>query len=146
MEYSFSLSEQFALSTGGSFHWRLKDQEIRFRGTGPYSELVHQRIPAHDYQIISFHDALNLLDVWSWKESYQTIDTDYQVMDGSSWSFTATFSNQTCKTSGGNAYPSYLDVNKTVLERERYGLLIAALYDCFNIETYIHIAKRQKES
>jgi hypothetical protein len=46
---SFSLSEIFAL--GGHYEWRLKQQEICFRGSGRFQNLLSCRIPVSDEQI-----------------------------------------------------------------------------------------------
>ncbi len=47
---SFDLAERYEQG-GDSYSWRLKDNEIRFRGTGQYAGLVGRRIPANDKQI-----------------------------------------------------------------------------------------------
>ena len=143
MSSSFTLSDQFAL--GGEFTWRLKDSEIRYRGKGEYSQIVNRRIPASDEQIAAFKDALDLLDVWSWRNDYDPDDVGFMVDDGSSWLFAASIDGRECECGGVNAYPAFQDASQTTTNRGRYALLLAALYACFHIGTYIHIAKHQRE-
>lgn len=138
---TFTLQEDFAL--GGGFTWRLKDSEIRYRGSGAYSQLVNQRIPANDDRIANFHDALDLLDVWSWRDDYDPEDVGFVTMDGSSWRFAVSIDDRNCKCGGNNAYPAFIDPRQTTTDRGRYALLIAAMYACFDIDTYIHIANHQ---
>jgi len=143
MPPTFTLQEDFAL--GGGFTWRLKDSEIRYRGTGTYSQLVNQRIPAGDDQFANFIDALNLLDVWSWRDDYEPEDVGFVTMDGSSWTFAICIADRDCKCGGNNAYPAFRDPRQTTTDRGRYAVLLAAMYACFDIDTYIHIANHQKE-
>ncbi len=103
MSTSFTLQEEFAL--GGGFTWRLKDAEIRYRGSGAYSQLVNQRIPARGERIAEFIDALNLLDVWSWRDDYNPEDMGFVTEDGSSWSFTINIDERVWKCGGYNASP-----------------------------------------
>ncbi len=91
MANSFTLQEDFAL--GGGFSWRLKDSEIRYRGSGTYSQLVNRRIPACDDQIANFIEALNLLDVWSWRDDYDPEDVGFVTMGGSYFA-----AHGTCRT------------------------------------------------
>ena len=51
MQRTFTLTEQSAF--GSQYSWRLKDSEIRFRGSGDFEGLVTRRIPASDAQIES---------------------------------------------------------------------------------------------
>lgn len=143
MPSSFTLSEQFAL--GGDFTWRLKDSEIRCRGSGEYAQIVNQRIPVSDERVVAFKDALDLLDVWSWRNDYDPDDVGFMTDDGSSWSFAASIDGRECKCGGVNAYPAFGDASKTTTDRGRYALLLAAMYACFDIDTYIQIAKHQRE-
>jgi hypothetical protein len=57
---SFSLSEIFALG-GHHYEWRLKQQEIKFRGSGRFQNLLSCRIPVSDEQIAQLKAALELL-------------------------------------------------------------------------------------
>ena len=143
MQASFALTEEFAF--GSTYSWRLKESEIRFRGAGRYERLVLRRISASEQQIVSFLDALDLLQVWDWRNDYRPIDVGFEVLDGSAWTFTANIGARNCRASGWNAYPSFADATTTSLERGRFGLLHAALYDCFAIEAYIYQAKRFAE-
>jgi hypothetical protein len=97
---TFTLQEDFAL--GGGFTWRLKDMELRYRGSGAYSQLVNQRIPASEDRIADFIDALNLLDVWSWRDDYDPEDLGFVTMDGSSWTFALSIADRDCKCGGNN--------------------------------------------
>ncbi len=137
---SFTLTEQFAF--GSQYSWRLKESEIRFRGSGEYQRLVLQRIPVSVKQIASFFAALDLIQVWDWRNDYDPNDAMCVVEDGSWWSFTASFDGRDCRCGGVNAYPSFADVNLTTTDRGRFALLGAAMYDCFGIEGYIYQAKR----
>jgi hypothetical protein len=143
MAPTFTLSEQFAL--GGDFTWRLKDAEIRYRGSGEHAQIVNQRIPANDERIAAFKDALDLLDVWSWRSDYDPDDVGFMTDDGSSWSFAASIGDQQCKCGGVNAYPSFRDASQTTLDGGRYAMLLAAMYACFDIDTYVHIANHQRK-
>jgi hypothetical protein len=143
MPASFTLTEQFAF--GSQYSWRLKESEIRFRGSGEYQRLVLQRIPVSIEQIASFRAALDLIQVWDWRNDYDPNDVRCVVEDGSSWSFAASFEGRDCRCSGVNAYPSCADVTLTTTDRGRFALLGAAMYDCFGIEGYIYQAKRLVE-
>ncbi len=136
---SFVLSEEGAFND--SFEWRLKEQEIRFRGSGAYANLVHRRIPASDEQIRAFTEALRLLEVWEWRNDYSPEDAGWMVDDGSAWKFEAEINGRICRCGGANAYPAYSSPLTTSMNRERFSMLEAALYDAFSIEGYIHQAK-----
>jgi hypothetical protein len=138
---SFSISERYELGSH-SWSWRLKDNQIRFRGTGKYTHLVTQRIPASDSQVESVHEAFTLLDVWQWRDDYDPHDVEREVLDGCSWVFDAQFGNHISKSSGSNAYPSFADPSKTSLSRDRFGLLIAAIYSTFGNDSYIDEARQ----
>lgn len=143
MQPSFTLTEQFAF--GSQYSWRLKESEIRFRGSGDYERLVLQRIPASAEQIASFCSALELIQVWEWRNDYDPNDIGFEVMDGSSWAFSASFEGRNCRCGGSNGYPSFADPKQTTTDRGRFALLRAAMYDCFGIEGYIYQAKRFAE-
>ena len=132
---SFSLSVRNELA--GDYTWRLKDSEIRYRGTQRYAELVGQRIPASVEQISNFGDALNLLDVWTWRDDYDIQDTGWMAMDGSHWSFEVAKGDRTYKCGGFNGYPSFADASQTTTEEGRFALLVAAMYSCFKLEYYV---------
>ena len=61
-------------------------------------------------------------------------------MDGSTWMFSVMTEEHQFKCGGINAYPAFCDPLQTTLERERYALLLAAMYDSFNIDFYIQTA------
>lgn len=143
MQAVFALSEHFAF--GSRYSWRLKESEIRFRGSGEYERLVLQRIPARVEQIDSFFAALELLQVWDWRSDYDPGDVGFAVMDGSAWSFSASFEERHCRCGGCNGYPSYADPKHTTIDRGRFTLLLAAMHDCFGLEGYIHQARRLAE-
>jgi hypothetical protein len=138
---SFSLSEIFAL--GGSYEWRLKQQEICFRGSGRFQNLLSGRIPVSDEQIAKLKAVLELLGVWDWRRDYNPEDVGWAVCDGSAWKFSAQIDGRFCRCGGLNAYPSYAAVAQTTLNRERFALLVSAIYDIFSIETYILQARLQ---
>ncbi|MFO0825818.1 MAG: hypothetical protein U0792_22310 [Gemmataceae bacterium] len=139
MQRTFTLTEQHAF--GSQYSWRLKESEIRFRGTGDFERLVIQRIPASAAQIEEFFSALELLQVWDWRPDYDPSDVNAVVEDGSTWSFVGSDGSRQCRCSGINAYPSLVDPATTTLNRGRFALLRAALYDCFGIESFIHQAR-----
>jgi hypothetical protein len=139
MRPSFTLTEQSAFGSG--YSWRLKESEIRFRGTGDFEHLVRRRIPASEEQIASFLAALDLIRVWDWRSDYDPSDFTATVEDGSSWSFVASIGARQCRCGGVNAYPSFADPKVTTADRGRFALLHAAMYDCFGIEGYIHEAQ-----
>ncbi len=101
------------------YSWRLKESEIRFRGSGEYQRLVLQRIPASVEQIASFRAALDLIQVWDWRNDYDPNDIGCVVEDGSAWTFVASFEGRDCRCGGVNAYPSFADVNLTTTDRGR---------------------------
>jgi hypothetical protein len=139
MQPTFTLSEQSAF--GSQYSWRLKDSEIRFRGSGDFERLVTRRIPASDTQIEEFFSALDLIQVWDWRSDYDPGEVGATVEDGSSWTFVASTGSRECRCGGVNAYPSFADPKVTTLDRGRFALLRAAMYDCFGIEGYIQQAK-----
>lgn len=139
MQPSFTLSEQFAF--GSEYSWRLKESEIRFRGSGDYERLVLRRIPVSDEQIASFFAALELIQVWDWRSDYGPTDCGFTVCDGSAWSFSASFGGRSCRCGGENAYPSFSNAKQTTIDRGRFALLQAAMYDCFRIDGFVHEAK-----
>jgi hypothetical protein len=139
MQPSFTLTEQSAFGSG--YSWRLKESEIRFRGSGDYERLVTRRIPASDAQIEEFFSALDLIQVWDWRCDYDPGDVGVTVEDGSSWTFVASGGSHECCCGGVNAYPSFVDPKQTTVDRRRFALLRAAMYDCFGIEGYIQEAR-----
>jgi hypothetical protein len=139
MQRTFTLTEQSAF--GSQYSWRLKDSEIRFRGTGDFERLVTGRIPASDAQVDEFFSALELIQVWEWRSDYDPSDVGVTVEDGSSWSFIASDGARQCRCGGVNAHPSFADHMVSTVERGRFALLRASLYDCFGIEGYIQQAK-----
>jgi hypothetical protein len=139
MQRTFTLTEQSAF--GSQYSWRLKDSEIRFRGAGDFERLVTRRIAASDAQVDEFFSALDLIQAWEWRSDYDPSDVCATVEDGSSWSFTASDGERQCHCGGVNAHPSFADHSVTTLDRGRFALLLAALYDCFGIEGYIQQAK-----
>ena len=143
MEASFTLTERIAL--GGEYTWRLKDSEIRFRGSCQFATLVNQRIPATSERIEAFLDALDMLNVWSWRNDYASEDAGWSTMDGSAWSFAVSIGGRQCQCSGANGYPSFADVSLTTIDRGRFACLIAAMYACFDVETFVHIAAHQRQ-
>jgi hypothetical protein len=143
MQPSFTLTEEFAF--GSMYSWRLKESEIRFRGTGDYERLVMRRIPASEKRIELFFSALDLIQVWEWRSDYDPSDFGAMVDDGSSWTFVAAIGPRKCRCGGMNAYPSFADPKKTTADRGRFALLHAAMYDCFRIEDYVHEARRFDE-
>jgi hypothetical protein len=143
MQPTFALVEQFAF--GSQYSWRLKESEIRFRGSGDYERLVMRRIPASGAQVQAFFSALELIQVWDWRSDYDPSDIGVTVQDGSSWTFIASDGPHQCRCGGVNAYPSFADPKLTTTDRGRFALLHAALYDCFGIEGYIHEARRFAE-
>lgn len=140
MHPSFTLTEQFAF--GSRYSWRLKESEIRFRGSGDYERLVLQRIPASAEQIAAFFSAVDLLQVWAWRNDYDPQDVGLVVMDGSVWTFSASFEGRNCQCGGENGYPSYLDPKQTTTDRGRFALLCSAMHDCFGIDRYIFQSKQ----
>lgn len=58
--------------------------------------------------------------------------------------FTINIDQRTWKCGGQNASPAFLDPQKATIRRGRYALLVAAMYACFDIDTYIHIANHQR--
>ncbi len=125
--------------------YRLKDGELRYRGTGEFASLIMRRIPANAEQIQRFKAALDLLDVWRWRDDYKPRDVNLVVENGGSWWFTAKLEDQECSCGGCNAFPSYGDAAQTALDGERFTLLLAALYDMFSIAGYIHQAQHRQD-
>lgn len=144
MERTFTLAEQSAF--GSRYSWRLVDSEIRFSGAGDFERLVTRRIPASEAQVDEFFAALDLLQVWEWRSDYDPGDVGLAVLDGSSWSFIASDGERECRCGGVNAHPSFADPKATTVERGRFALLHAALYDCFGIEGYIRQAALAEET
>ena len=141
---SFRLSEEFFL--GGKYVWRLKESQIRFRGSGEFAQLVDQRITASEKQVAAFEDALELLDIWSWRNDYESKDVGCITDDGSVWTFSASINGAEVNCGGANAYPAFRDAKITTVDRGRFAMLTAAMYACFDIERYIHIAQHHRRS
>jgi hypothetical protein len=143
MQLTFTLTEHSA--SGSRYSWRLKESEIRFRGSGDYEGLVTRRIPAWDAQVQEFFSALELIQVWDWRSDYDPSDVGVIVEDGSSWSFIASDGLRECRCGGVNAYPRFANPKLTTTDRGRFALLHAAMYDCFGIEGYIQQTRLFRE-
>ena len=76
----------------GHYSWRLKDGQIRYRGTWSFRGRISQPIASDEFKLKRFVAALDLLDVWNWKSVYSSDDTDWLVFDGGIWWFKADFS------------------------------------------------------
>ncbi|WP_254512968.1 hypothetical protein [Anatilimnocola floriformis] len=139
----FELAERLCFH--GEYSWRLKDGELRYRGTDYFKDLIVGRIPASNQQVEKFVVALQLLDVWNWRTDYNPNDIGHEVLDGGVWFFNIEIDGRSHKAAGVNAYPSYADPRKTSTDQERFRLLCAALYDCFYIDGAIQSAQRQAE-
>lgn len=137
---TFTLTEQFAL--GGEYSWRLKDSQIRYRGSERFANQVLQRIPATPGQVDDFVALLDLLDVWNWDSNYDSFDAGWMVEDGSTWTFAASIEGRSCKTGGSNAYPSIRSISVPSIQQSRFALLVAGLYDIFGVHAYIERAKQ----
>ncbi len=105
----FTLTERFAL--GGDYSWRLKDSQIRYRGSERFANQVLQRIPVTPSQVNDLIALLDLLDVWNWSSKYDFFDAGCMVEDGSTWTFDASIDGRSCRSGGGNAYPSIQSVS-----------------------------------
>ncbi|HAW26855.1 MAG TPA: hypothetical protein DCY03_01875 [Planctomycetaceae bacterium] len=130
----------------GQYSWRLKDGELRYRGSNQYAGLVNRRIPVSQLQLDSFIAALNLLEVWNWRDDYDPLDAGMEVLDGGQWWFRARLEGRECQSSGWNAFPSYSDPTTTSLSPQRFALLRTCLYDSFDIDAYIRQAQIQKQN
>jgi hypothetical protein len=142
---AFTISVQTAI-TSSQYSWRLKDSEIRFRGSGEYAQLVTRRIPASDKQVDDFFAAIELIQVWDWRSDYHPNDVGLEVFDGSVWSFMASDGARECRCGGVNAYPSFADPNVSTTNRGRFAMLHAAFYDCFGISSYVQEARQIAEA
>ena len=120
---SFELGEHLFLI--GEYSWRLKDGELRYRGKGEFAHEVLGRIPVTDAQIERFTDALDLLQVWEWRDDYDPEDIEigcansltWVIEDGGAWWFKARLNERTCRCAGGSAFPSYADHRVSSLSR-----------------------------
>ena len=65
----------------------------------PGTEKTPVNIKKFDW--IKFYEALNKIDVWSWKERYE----DPSIMDGTSWVFEVIYEDKSIKSSGSNSFP-----------------------------------------
>ena len=87
----FELSEDHAFT--GRKTLGLKQNHIKFRGfNGDVSPIV-----VRNDQIEQFKEVLDFLDVWDWKPNYDPEDSGSLVLDGKSWSFTASLMNSEMK-------------------------------------------------
>ena len=129
----------------GEYSWRLKDGELRYRGTGHYQGLIDGRISASERQVQRFAAVLDLLTVWEWRRDYEPEDVGHTVLDGGIWWFNAELNGRSVRAAGNNAYPTYEDPKLTTTDEERFALLRKGLYDAFSIEAYIVAAQRQAE-
>jgi hypothetical protein len=69
-----------------------------------------------DAQWRQFRKALDDMDVWSWKSSYEPSDVGEVVMDGEGWILAIGYPDRSVSSSGANAGPDPKDYRKTVLE------------------------------
>ena len=140
---SFELAEDATFI--GTTSWRLKRNHIRFRGTNGEGNPLPavQPIAASEIQIARFVAALDFLDVWSWKDSYNPEECGYTVCDGMSWSFKASIDGKVCNSSGSNAYPSFSDPQVASLDSERYGFLVFAFQSSFAIDFHSQFQAEQ---
>ena len=139
----FELGERRCFA--GEYSWRLKDGELRYRGSKHYEGLIVGRIPVTEVRIQKFAAALDLLDVWHWRNDYHPHELGVEVMDGGSWSFKAEISGRTINAAGCNAFPAFEDARLSTCNEERFRLLKAAFYDAFQIDGFIYAAQRQAE-
>ena len=130
----------------GSYSWRLKAGELRYRGTESFAKQITGRIPVSDQQLERFVAALDLLEVWRWREDYKPSDAGREVSDGGTWWFKAAIDQRICNAAGKNAFPSFEDSQVTLLNPERFGLLSAALYQIFSIDWHIEHPRRSAEN
>jgi hypothetical protein len=146
VEPSFEFGEERCFE--GRYSWRLKDGELRYRGDGHFANLILRRIPVTTDQIERFVAALDLLDVWSWRDNYDPEDLGMMVLDGGSWWFRAKLAGREIHTAGSNAYPSYTNPKETapILCEERFAMLRASLYEAFTIDTYLRQAKMHSQA
>lgn len=130
----------------GDYTWRLKDSQFRYRGSGSFTGLIAQRIPVSETKLVTFCEVLDLLEVTKWQSVYKETDSGWITLGYPDiWSFAASIAGRECCCRGYNAYPSYSDVTVAITERGRFGLLIAAMYECFQIDSYIYLATQQRE-
>ncbi|MCU0564997.1 MAG: hypothetical protein MUF49_00170 [Oculatellaceae cyanobacterium Prado106] len=133
---TFTLSETSAFGNGYLWQLQASEQtsELLFQKTSLYEVQLLEQIPVSTIQITAFQAALNLLDVWHWRENYSSEEISAMVLDGSSWSFSAEFADQKCCCQGHNAYPAFVSPMQTVLRQERFALLLAAMGNAFSID------------
>ena len=142
VEPSFEFGENICFT--GGYSWRLKDGELRYRGDHKFAKLINGRIPVTAGQIEQFVAAMNLLDVWRWRDDYHPNDNGMEVCDGGEWWFSANLAGREVKAGGCNAFPSYADPHQSVLYGDgegRFGLLRVCLYEVFAIDSYIRQAE-----
>jgi hypothetical protein len=139
----FELAERRCFQ--GEYSWRLKEGELRYRGTKHFQSLFNGRIPVTEEMLQKFIAALDLVEVWDWRGDYSPGDIELAVLDGGDWLFKAEIDGRSVKASGDNAYPAYENAQQTTCEEQRFRLLKAALYDAFSIDVYIGAFQRQAE-
>ena len=106
-------------------------------------------MPVTDAQIERFTAALDLLQVWEWRDDYDPEDIEigcansltWVIEDGGAWWFKARLNERTCRSAGGNAFPSYADHRVSSLAAERFALLRTAFHETFAIDVYIQRAR-----
>lgn len=137
---TFELIEDAAFS--GTTSIRLKGNHIRFRRRNgddqPLAPLPP--IPVRNEQIETLIAALDFLDVWNWKPTYDPIECGCTVCDGMSWLFKAKIAGRECEAGGANAYPSFADTTKASLKVERYAFLVFAIRSVFAIDEHERLA------
>ncbi|SMP44598.1 hypothetical protein SAMN06265222_1011161 [Neorhodopirellula lusitana] len=136
---TFTLAEDHCF--GGQYTWQLQSGQLRFTGDDAFRHFDTFRnthvtgIDVDDLQLDAFRNALDLLDVWRWRPDYTPMDLGYDIDDGVSWQFTASFADNECSAAGANAFPSFADPLITVasLGAGRYGMLLATFCDTFRV-------------
>jgi hypothetical protein len=124
----------------GQLNWIRDETQLRFSGADAlrhFGIFRNKHLPCVSCtpeQLSTFVDALNLLDVWSWRDTYRCEDVGSLIDDGYNWAFTAEFGDRRCNTAGYNAVPSLADPKSTSIhETGRYGLLVFAFCDIFRV-------------
>jgi hypothetical protein len=75
----------------------------------------------------AFWNALEFLDIWSWKPKYDTLELGVAVCDGQGWQLQVQHAGLSVVSSGVNAYPSFGSPGCASLDEGRFGMFLFAL-------------------
>ena len=75
----------------------------------------------------------DFLDVWNWRDNYDSWETEHPMADGMSWKFVGSLGKMEINAAGENAFPSSSDCHKTSVEPTTYTMMFCSIMTSFSI-------------